>query len=291
MTHPWLAAIRPKTLGLSVSPVLLGTVLAWSEQGVLHWLPALAALLAAMAIQIGTNLHNDAADHLKGTDTPDRLGPPRASALGLLDPRQVKRAAFLAFGLAFALGIYLVFQGGWPILLLGLASLAAGAAYSGGPWPISESPLGELFVWLFFGLGAVGGSYWLQTGQLSWILLPPAAALGAFAAAVLVVNNYRDKYTDARAGRKTLAVLLPPAASRLAYALLMLGPFLLPGILWQDAFRWWLLPALLAALYLVWLMYHTPHGRQLNALLGLTARFQLLFTVFFSLEILFSGTG
>jgi len=291
MTHPWLAAIRPKTLGLSVSPVLLGTVLAWSEQGVLHWLPALAALLAAMAIQIGTNLHNDAADHLKGTDTPDRLGPPRASALGLLDPRQVKRAAFLAFGLAFALGIYLVFQGGWPILLLGLASLAAGAAYSGGPWPISESPLGELFVWLFFGLGAVGGSYWLQTGQLSWTLLPPAAALGAFAAAVLVVNNYRDKYTDARAGRKTLAVLLPPAASRLAYALLMLGPFLLPGILWQDAFRWWLLPALLAALYLVWLMYHTPHGRQLNALLGLTARFQLLFTVFFSLEILFSGTG
>ncbi len=291
MRHPWLAAIRPKTLGLSVSPVLLGTVLAWSEQGVLHWLPALAALLAAMAIQIGTNLHNDAADHLKGTDTPDRLGPPRASALGLLDAGRVKRAAFLAFGVAFVLGIYLVYWGGWPILLLGLASLVAGAAYSGGPWPISESPLGEVFVWLFFGLGAVGGSYWLQTGQLSWSLLPPATALGAFAAAVLVVNNYRDMYTDARAGRKTLAVLLPPVASRLAYALLMLGPFLLPGILWQDVLRWWLLPALLLALYLVWLMYHIPHGRQLNALLGRTARFQLLFTLFFSLEILLSGRG
>ncbi len=286
MRYPWLAAIRPKTLGLSVSPVLLGTVLAWSEQGVLHWLPALAALLAAMAIQIGTNLHNDAVDHLRGTDTPDRLGPPRASAQGLLDARQVKRAAFLAFALAFVLGIYLVYRGGWPILLLGLVSLAAGAAYSGGPWPISESPLGEVFVWLFFGLGAVGGSYWLQAGQLSWSLLPPAAALGAFAAAVLVVNNYRDRYTDARAGRKTLAVLLPPAASRLAYALLILGPFLLPGILWHGHKPAWLvILAVPAALFLVYRMYNLPHGPRLNSLLADTARFQLFFSVLYCLSL------
>ena len=288
MRHPWLAAIRPRTLGLSVSPVLLGTVLAWADQGVLHWPPALAALLAAMAIQIGTNLHNDAADYLKGTDTPDRLGPPRASALGLLDAHRVRRAAFAAFGVAFLLGIYLVYAGGWPILFLGLASLAAGAAYSGGPWPISESPLGELFVWLFFGLGAVGGSYWLQAGQLSWSLFSPAAALGAFAAAVLVVNNYRDRYTDARAGRKTLGVLLPPVGSRLIYAGLMLGPFLLPGILWRDGLQWWLLPALLAALYLVWRMFHLPHGRQLNGLLGNTARFQLFFSLLFSAGLIFA---
>ncbi|WP_456373371.1 1,4-dihydroxy-2-naphthoate polyprenyltransferase [Thiolapillus sp.] len=281
--HAWMSAVRPKTLGLSVSPVVLGTALAVAAQGEMHWLPALAALLAAMAIQIGTNLHNDAADHLKGTDGVDRLGPPRASALGLLDVRQVRKAAFGAFTLAFVLGLYLVFQGGWPIVFLGLASLLAGAAYSGGPWPISDSPLGELFVWIFFGLGAVGGSYYLQTGVLSWSILSPATALGAFAAAVLVVNNYRDRYTDAQAGRKTLAVLLPVGFSRVEYALLVLGPFLLPGILWQrQQFAWWLLPGLLVALYLMWLIFHWPHGRKLNALLAHTARFQLFFSLLYS---------
>ncbi|BAO43572.1 1,4-dihydroxy-2-naphthoate octaprenyltransferase [Thiolapillus brandeum] len=287
MSSPWISAIRPKTLGLSVSPVLLGTILGVVQQGRIHWLPALAALLAAMAIQIGTNLHNDAADHLKGTDTPDRLGPARASALGLLDPWQVKQGALAAFGLAFLLGIYLVIWGGWPILLLGLASLLAGAAYSGGPWPISESPLGEIFVGLFFGLGAVAGSFYLQTGQWDGKVLSPAGALGAFAAAVLVVNNYRDRFTDALAGRRTLAVLLPLSASRVEYALLMLGPFLLPGVLWRtQGFAWLLLPALAGALYLVYLMYHLPHGRELNRLLGLTARFQLIFSLLFCVQLL-----
>jgi 1,4-dihydroxy-2-naphthoate octaprenyltransferase len=279
---PWLSAIRPKTLGLSVSPVLLGTTLGVAAQGEVHWLAALSALLAAMAIQIGTNLHNDAADFLKGTDTPDRLGPPRASAQGLLDVHRVKQAAFASFGLAFLLGIYLVYEAGWPILLLGLASLLAGAAYSGGPWPISESPLGEVFVWIFFGLGAVGGSFCLQTGQLSWQFLSPAMALGAFAAAVLVVNNYRDRRTDEQAGRRTLAVLLPSGFSRTEYALLMLGPFLLPGILWQSrGFAWWLLPALLTALYLARQVFSLPHGRELNGLLANTARFQLFFSLLY----------
>jgi 1,4-dihydroxy-2-naphthoate octaprenyltransferase len=286
MSNPWISAIRPKTLGLSVSAVLLGTVLGAAQQGSIHWLPALAALLAALAIQTGTNLHNDAVDHLKGTDTPDRLGPARASALGLLDPQRVKQGALAAFGLAFLLGIYLVIWGGWPILLLGLASLMAGAAYSGGPWPISGSPLGEIFVGLFFGLGAVAGSYYLQTHELAWDVLPPAGALGAFAAAVLVVNNYRDRFTDAWAGRKTLAVLLPLSASRVEYALLMLGPFFLPGILWRtQGFAWLLLPALAAALYLVRLMYHLPHGRELNRLLGLSARFQLIFSLLFCVQL------
>jgi len=146
----WLSAIRPKTLGLSVSPVLTGTCLAWAEKGGLQLLPALAALLAAVCIQIGTNLHNDAADARKGTDGSGRLGPPRATTQGWLSATSIQRGALLAFSCAFVLGVYLVVVGGWPILLLGLVSLVAGAAYSGGPWPISATPLGELFVFLFF---------------------------------------------------------------------------------------------------------------------------------------------
>ncbi len=278
----WLAAIRPKTLGLSVSPVLVGTCLAWAERGELQLLPALAALLAAMCIQIGTNLHNDAADARKGTDTPDRLGPPRATAQGWLSATSVQRGAMLAFICAFVLGIYLVFVGGWPILLLGLVSLLAGAAYSGDPWPISATPLGELFVFLFFGLGATVGSYYLQTGQISLAALLTGSMLGLFAAAVLVVNNYRDRQTDARSGRKTLAVLLPAKASQVEYALLLLLPFLLLFYLYIAGLVSWL-PGLLlpVALYLIIRVFTLPVGKELNRLLADTARFQLIFSVVF----------
>ncbi len=284
----WLSAIRPKTLGLSVSPVLTGTCLAWAEKGGLQLLPALAALLAAVCIQIGTNLHNDAADARKGTDGPDRLGPPRATAQGWLTATMVQRGALLAFACAFVLGIYLVAVGGWPILLLGLVSLAAGAAYSGGPWPISATPLGELFVFLFFGLGATLGSYYLQTGQISPAALLAGSMLGSFAAAVLVVNNYRDRQTDARSGRKTLAVLLPPKASQVEYALLVLSPFLLLLCLYvTDLISW--LPGLLlpVALYLILQAFTLPAGKELNRLLADTARFQLVFSAVFCAALIF----
>ncbi len=279
----WLSAVRPKTLGLSVSPVLLGSCLAWSEQGELHVLPALAALLAAICIQIGTNLHNDAVDTLKGTDTDDRLGPPRATAQGWLTPASVQRGAAMAFGCAFALGIYLVMVGGWPILLLGLVSLVAGAAYSGGPRPISASPLGELFVFVFFGLGATVGSYYLQTDQISMPALLSGSMLGFIAAAVLVVNNYRDRQTDAVAGRRTLAVLLPPCASQWEYALLLLAPFLLLWRLWATGVvSWWPLMLVVVAIYLILKVFTLPVGTVLNQLLAGTARFQLLFSLVFS---------
>lgn len=284
----WLSAIRPKTLGLSVSPVLAGTCLAWAEKGGLQLLPALAALLAAVCIQVGTNLHNDAADAHKGTDGPDRLGPPRATAQGWLTATKVQRGALLAFACAFVLGIYLVAVGGWPILLLGLVSLAAGAAYSGGPWPISATPLGELFVFLFFGLGATLGSYYLQTGQISPATLLAGSMLGSFAAAVLVVNNYRDRQTDARSGRKTLAVLLPPKASQVEYALLVLSPFLLLLCLYVAGLISWL-PGLLlpVALYLILRAFTLPAGKELNRLLADTARFQLIFSVVFCAALIF----
>ncbi|WP_456379043.1 1,4-dihydroxy-2-naphthoate octaprenyltransferase [Thiolapillus sp.] len=284
----WLAAIRPKTLGLSVSPVLAGTCLAWAERGGVQLLPALAALLAAICIQIGTNLHNDAADARKGTDGPDRLGPPRATAQGWLSATKVQCGALFAFACAFVLGIYLVTVGGWPILLLGLVSLGAGAAYSGGPWPISATPLGELFVFLFFGLGATLGSYYLQTGQISLAALLTGSMLGLFAAAVLVVNNYRDRQTDRRSGRKTLAVLLPPRASQVEYALLLLLPFLLLLCLYVAGLVFWL-PGLLlpVALYLIIQAFTLPVGKELNRLLAATARFQLLFSVTFCVALVF----
>ena len=284
----WVAAIRPKTLGLSVSPVLVGTALAVSERGELRPLPFLLALGAAMFIQAGTNLHNDVADFRKGADGDDRLGPPRATAQGWLSAEKVERGAWLAFGLAFLLGIGLVFFGGWPIVILGMVSLAAGAAYSGGPWPLSSLPLGELFVFLFFGLAAVGGSYYLQTDTLSIDALLAGTIMGLPAAAVLVVNNYRDRRSDRRAGRRTLAVLLTGRASRWEYALLLVVPFLLLPWLF-DGDRLFVLPGLLLlpALVLVMRLFRATDGATLNRLLAATAGLQLLLGLALSLTLLF----
>jgi len=163
----WLTAARPRTLPLAASPVLVGTSLAWAEGAPQLWAVALAALLAALLIQVGTNLHNDAADFERGADGADRLGPVRVTAAGWATPRQVRLAALLAFAGAFLLGVWLAFVGGWPIVAVGLASLAAGWAYSGGPRPISHSPFGEIFVLAFFGLVAVGGTHYLQSGALT----------------------------------------------------------------------------------------------------------------------------
>jgi 1,4-dihydroxy-2-naphthoate octaprenyltransferase len=213
----WWLAVRPQTLTVSLVPVILGHALAWSQQGVLHWWLALLALLVALLIQIGTNLHNDVADFERGIDTPERLGPPRATAMGWLPAAAVRRGAWIAFALAFNFGVYLAYHGGWPIVLIGLASLLAGWAYTGGPRPIGYTPLGEVFVLLFFGLVAVGGSYYLQTLSISPAALLAGAMVGLFAAAVITVNNTRDLDTDRRAGRRTLAVVLGRRAAGWVY--------------------------------------------------------------------------
>ncbi len=272
----WIAAVRPKTLGLAVSPVLVGTALGVAEKGSFHPGVFLAALAAAVAIQVGTNLHNDVADHLRGTDGEDRLGPARATSQGWLSPKAVTRGAWVAFLLAFLLGCYLAWMGGWPIMLLGLASLAAGAAYSGGPRPLSHLPLGELFVLLFFGLVAVGGSFYLQTGRFDGRSLLAGLVVGLPAAAVLVVNNYRDRQSDARAGRRTLAVLLPPSGSHLEYLLLMLAPFLLLPLLLSAKQVWLPMLSLPLHLWLVVRFQRAPVGPGLNLLLARTAQAQLL---------------
>lgn len=226
----WLA-IRPRTLSISVAPVLVGSSLAWAEGGAFHLLPLLAALFCAMLIQIGTNLHNDAVDYEKGNDLADRPGPLRVTSAGWVAARTVRLAALGCFSGAFLLGIYLAISGGWPIVAIGSASLLAGWAYSGGPRPISYTPFGEVFVLLFFGILAVGGSAWLQG-------LPPGPGViiaglicGLPAAAVLLVNNTRDRQADRRVGRRTLAGILGRSGTTQTYAAMMFLPFLLLALL------------------------------------------------------------
>lgn len=278
----WWTAIRPRTLPLAASPVLVGIALAWAEGATPRWLVALTTLLAALLIQIGTNLHNDAADHERGNDRADRLGPLRVTAAGWASVNAVRHAAHLAFALAFVLGVYLAVLGGWPIVAVGLASLAAGYAYSGGPRPISHSPFGELFVLIFFGLVAVGGSHYLQSGTPGPGVLAAGFAIGLPAAAVLLVNNLRDRVADLAVGRRTLAAMIGPHASRRLHAALMLLPFaLLPLFAVRPAA--WLallaLPATLAAIR----RCHRAEGSAFNRVLADTARAQLIFAFLFAI--------
>ncbi|MBI5784802.1 MAG: 1,4-dihydroxy-2-naphthoate octaprenyltransferase [Rhodocyclales bacterium] len=285
----WWTAARPRTLTIALTPVVVGSAAAWAQGASPAWLVFLATLIAAMAIQIGTNLHNDAADHQRGNDLADRIGPLRVTAAGWASAAAVRRAAFATFAVALLTGIYLVAVGGWPILAIGLAALAAGAAYSGGPRPISHTPFGELFVWVFFGLVAVAGSCWLQAAALHAEALLAGAAVGMPAAAVLMVNNIRDRVTDLRAGRRTLAGVVSPAAALRIYAALMLMPYAILPILsvrGQSGVLTALL-ALPASLSLVGQLRHCPVGPGLNPLLARTAQcglgFGLLLAVGFLL--------
>lgn len=271
----WMLAARPKTLPLTVTPVIAGIALAVAETG--HFAPfaALGTLLGAIAIQIGTNLYNDAADFERGTDTPNRLGPQRATAQGWFTARQVKTAAHLMFALAFVLGIFLLVRGGWPILVIGLASLAAGYSYTGGQRPIAYGPFGEIYVLLFFGLAAVGGTYYLQTLSFGWPAFWTGVALGLPAAAVLVVNNYRDLDTDRAAGRKTLCHYLDRSRARWLYAALLLSPLPILMSAGLPGATWTLLAVIPLAIVLILALFRGASGEALNAQLARTALYQM----------------
>jgi 1,4-dihydroxy-2-naphthoate octaprenyltransferase len=275
----WIAAARPKTLVLAVAPVVAGIGLAVFQTGELAAVTALLTLIAAVAIQIGTNLHNDASDYERGTDTADRLGPPRATAEGWFSLEQVKRAAHLAFGLAFVIGLALVVRGGWPILAIGIASLVAGYAYTGGPRPIAYGPFGEIYVLLFFGLAAVGGSYYLQTLSFDWPALMVGIAFGLPAAAVLLLNNYRDLETDRIAGRRTLCHHLGRQRARILYGLLLLTSIIILVATFGPAVAWPLLAAVPLGALLTLKLVRGATGRQINPLLGQTGLFQAAVTV------------
>jgi 1,4-dihydroxy-2-naphthoate octaprenyltransferase len=274
----------------------VGAALAWSEHRRLDVVVLLVTLATAVLIQVGTNLHNDVSDFERGADDPStRLGPARATAQGWLTASHVRLGAYTSFLLALALGAYLVWAGGWPILVIGLLSIGAGVMYSGGPRPLSHLGLGELFVWLFFGLIAVVGTYYLQSGTVSNDAVVAGVMIGLPAGAVLVVNNYRDLDNDRKAGKRTLAVRFGRRASQFEYALLMLAPFILLLLIQRERLdgAWWLLPwlALPAGLMLVRRFISMRPGPGFNGLLAATASFQLAFGVLLSLHLVIVASG
>lgn len=286
----WAIASRPHTLTIGVTPVLVGCALAFADTGRVDVLLMVLSMLGALLLQAGTNLDNDVSDFERGTDRAGRLGLPRATALGLLTPRQVRGASRACFVLATAIGLVLSWHGGWPIFVAGLASAAAALAYSGGPRPISYTPFGDFVVWLFFGLVAVTGTYYLQTLAVSAGVLVAATIVGLPAAAVLVVNNYRDLEPDRAVGKRTLAVCLGRAFSRCQYAILLLAPFalLLPFGLATHVGAALLIPllALPMAIGLVRRFWRETPGPAFNEVLARTARFQVLFSVLLCIAIL-----
>lgn len=282
-------AARPRTLSLSVTPVVVGAAMAWAIDGKFYALAILAALTGSLFIQLGTNLHNDAADSERGGDGPDRVGPPRVTASGLLKAATVKRGAAACFAAAAFMGAYLVYVGGWPILLLGVLAIVSGWAYTGGPLPIAYTPLGELFVVTFFGVGAVCGTYWLCAALLSSAAIEAGLALGLLAGAVLLVNNYRDVDADARAGRKTLPIVAGPQITIWVYAGLLLTPFALLDVIsgaLPNRHVWPALFALPMALVLIYRFSHEPRGRGFNKILVRTAQLQFLFGLLLSLGLI-----
>jgi 1,4-dihydroxy-2-naphthoate octaprenyltransferase len=222
----WLMAARPRTLPAAIAPVLVGTAVAVESEGHLPRVGAfLAALIGSIFIQIGTNLANDYSDAKRGADTVDRLGPVRVTSAGLVTPQRVLTATWVAFGVAVLCGIYLTAVAGLAILLIGVLSIAAGVLYTGGPRPYGYAGLGEVFVFLFFGLVAVNGSYYVQVERLDALPLGLSIAVGFLATAILVVNNVRDVETDRRAGKNTLAVRMGRRNAVALYRLLVLGAY------------------------------------------------------------------
>ena len=280
----WLLAARPRTLPLAAAPVLVGTAVAWNADAARAG-PALAALAGALLLQVGANFANDVFDARRGADGPDRLGPARAVASGWLSEAAVLRATALSFGLALLLGLYLVWVGGLPILLLGLLSIAAGLAYTGGPYPLGYHGWGEVAVFAFFGLGAVCGTVWVQAGTLPAAALLASVPVGALAAAVLVVNNVRDAETDRRAGKRTVAVRFGEAGARRLYRGLLTVSFALPALWAALSARPGVALPLAAAPLALRLDRALQHerGPALNERLAGTARLALLFSALLAL--------
>lgn len=290
--HIWLMAARPRTLPAAVAPVLVGTSLALGA-GEFHPLAFVAALLGAVFIQVGTNLSNDYSDARRGADTEDRLGPVRVTAGGLVPPGRVLFATYVTFGLAVLCGVYLVAVAGWELIAVGGASILAGVLYTGGPRPYGYEGLGELFVFLFFGVVAVTGSYFVQVQNLPWEAFACAVPVGLLASAILVVNNVRDLDTDRRAGKRTLAVRLGRERTRILYTAMVGAAFLLAPLPWWlgSMTPWLLLPwlAIPLAVRLVKVVRTRTDGPTLNGALAKTGMLQLLFCLLFSAGILLSG--
>ncbi len=279
--------IRPKTLTMSLMPVLVAYAQASIFSVIVNPQALLVITLAALSIQIATNLHNDAADYLNGTDGEDRIGPQRITQSGQAEPQQTRNAAYLFFAIAFCCGLYLVWLGGWPIAVIGATSLVAGLAYSAGPYPISRSPLGEIFVLIFFGFFAVGGTFYLLTGTLITKTLIGGLCVGLLACAVLLINNYRDLENDKLAGRKTLAILIGDNGCKLLYTALMLAPFFILPRLGISYFSIFLpLFSIFIAFRAIYLVLVITERKDLNRVLALSAACQTVMCLLYAIGLI-----
>ena len=291
----WILAARPATLPAAVVPVLVGTAAALAEGAQFHAFIFVMTLLCSSLIQIGTNFANDYSDFLKGADHEGRLGPVRVTQSGLIRQEDVKRGIFVAFGLAVIIGAYLAWIGGWPIILIGVLSVISGLAYTGGPYPLGYHGLGDLFVFVFFGVVAVTGTAYLQAGH--WGVLPFTLSIpvGLLVTNILVVNNLRDLPTDIVAGKRTLATRIGDRASRIQYALFAIAAYVIPSALGaiDPARRWMLLPLLTIPLgaSLIRQILGGVSGRELNPLLKRTGQLLLAFGALLAIGAALSGAG
>jgi len=279
----WGLAIRPRTLPAAAAGVVMGSAVAWRD-GFFRLDAALACLFAALLLQIGSNLANDVFDFERGTDTPERLGPTRVTQAGLLTPREVKAGMTVVFGAAALLGLYLAWLGGLPIVLIGIAAIISAIAYTGGPFPLGYHGLGDIFVFIFFGLAAVAGTYYVQAGSVSaaawWMTIPP----GLIITAILVVNNLRDIDNDRKGGKHTLAVRIGERATKIQYLICMVIAYLiLPFAAWLGIISWFSLLAWgsLPLAFRAMRMVFTQKGRPLNAALAGTGQTAFVFSVLF----------
>ncbi len=291
-TLTWLQiyqlAARPRTLYAAAAPVVMGSVIAFTQD---HFLliPALVTMLTALLLQIGANIANDVYDFHKGADTAQRQGPQRVTASGLWTPRQTLIAMWLTFGLAAVLGLYLVVVGGWPVVIMGLAAILCAIFYTGGPLPLGYYGLGDIFVFVFFGPVAVIGTYYIQAHQITPLAAWASVPVGLLVVNILVVNNLRDIETDRAAHKITLAVLLGATGTRIEYTVLLLASFLVPLALWLLG----LAPVLGLLSWLAWFMAVSvlstvwrQTGRTLNLALAGSGQLALLFAVLFGIGLI-----
>ena len=287
----WWLAIRPRTLPAAAAGVITGSALALHDQA-FRLLPALAALLAALLLQAGSNLANDVFDFERGADDERRHGPLRVTQAGLLTPVQVKRGMWIVFGLAGLLGLYLAWEAGWVVIALGLAAILSAIAYTGGPYPLGYYGLGDLFVFLFFGVASVAGTYFVQSGKVSPAAWGMAVPIGLIIVGILVVNNLRDIETDRLAGKHTLAVSLGEGFAKGEYlACLLVAFFCMPVFCLFRLLPW---GALLtwAGLPLAWKVSRkvfNQKGKALNSVLAGTGQLALVFSVLFLVGLLLAG--
>jgi len=288
LSQIWWMAIRPKTLPAAASGVVMGSALAWLD-GSFQLLPALAALGVALLLQIGSNVANDVYDFERGADTSERQGPLRVTQAGLLTPSQVKRGMWIIFALAAGFGLYLAFLRGWVVIAIGLAAILSAIAYTGGPFPLGYYGLGDLFVFIFFGVAAVAGTYFVQVGSVSvaawWMSVP----IGLIITAILVVNNLRDIENDRKAGKRTLAVRFGERGTRIEYLLCIVVAYLtipvaaaLGLVPWMGLLAWLSLPLA----WKTWRVVATQGGRPLNAALAGTGQVALFFSLLFLVGVL-----